>query len=360
MVKTSDILLLYAAIKALSSSTNKLNQEIAKRNYDIEKQNFELKKQVAQVQREKISDQFKQQYEQIQKTYTDSMAKAALLYDQREKLVKSKAFKNEQGLLAWEEGSLHEQASGLAVASRQESESAQRILADNVKVFNQERALAIGGVSDPTEPTLPSGKSGSGGANIAIAVAAAVANELKQLFDKFMAPGQELSKELKTAGLPSMVKAFNTVADPLIDMAEIISDSISPAFIPMIEKLAEGMGGLLQPIEGNAEGLSKMDVLVRDITPVMTSAGDALVQLVPQIPSMITLWVKFAAVNWEGIATFMINNGDKILFVLERTVTILDNIYSALNGINDFTLPKLLIGNERSFGGAGNYYGRDT
>jgi hypothetical protein len=336
MVRTSDILLLTAGIRALVNPIESLKNEMQK----------------DEVNRVKVFKEDKESRLQAIKDQKDLFQKDVKLYQERVKQNKIELQKESEIVNLSELTEFYQGYSAKDLLK--ESEDSLFYFQNKIKGLE----MAETDIQLEKSPDLPKG-SGMGG-TIATAVAALIIKGLEDMFNKFMAPGQELSKELKTAGLPSMVKAFNTVADPLIDMAEIISDSISPAFIPMIEKLAEGMGGLLQPIEGNAEGLSKMDVLVRDITPVMTSAGDALVQLVPQIPSMITLWVKFAAVNWEGIATFMINNGDKILFVLERTVTILDNIYSALNGINDFTLPKLLIGNERSFGGAGNYYGRDT
>jgi hypothetical protein len=54
-------------------------------------------------------------------------------------------------------------------------------------------------------------------------------------------------------------------------------------------------------------------------------------QLVPQIPDFIAIWLKFAAVNWEGLVNFLINNGDFILTLLNDTVNILRDIYNLFN-----------------------------
>jgi hypothetical protein len=326
MVRTSDILLLLGGLKLLSSDTKKLSDTIKERNR-VEESNYKTQKEAWSTQKET--------YDKYVKSFENMSVIISKAQDFRDTIgMHPDISPSDKGVITKQINKLKERQQDIA----------------NLVEENK--------VGDEPKPAIPD-KIPSNTANIAIAAAVAVANELSKLFDKFMAPGQELSKELKTAGLPSMVKAFNTVADPLIDMAEIISDSISPAFIPMIEKLAEGMEALLDPIEGNEEGLSKMDLLVNDITPVMSQAGDALVQLVPQIPQMIAIWVKFAAINWEGFANFFITHGDTIISILNFIMIQLESIIRIFDADN-WKLPTWSDWTKDSRPDSVKYNGRDT
>jgi len=338
MVNTSDLILLYSVMKRLTAATDQATQA---NNNLVKAKSEELKVTLERLRKEKDSliqqRQFNQTSIESMKKVLENVKKATIQAFEKENIIKSKS----EGLTGLDKAAAesglgdvystqitNEKARIEASAILQKSK-ANEASAEQREIEISKETMALQSAGNITNPNI--------GPNVLMA-ATVIYKGLEALFDKFMAPGQELSKELKTAGLPSMVKAFNTVADPLIDMAEIISDSISPAFIPMIEKLAEGMEGLMDETveikDANGdliETISPLEQVVRDITPVMTSAGDALVQLVPQIPAMIAVWVKFAAVNWEGLVNFLINNGDFILTLLNDTVNMLRDIYNLFN-----------------------------
>lgn len=359
MVNTSDLILLYSVMKRLTAATDQATQA---NNNLVKAKSEELKVTLDRIKKEKDSliqqRQFNQTSIESMKNVLSNVKKAQQKAFEEENIIKAKG----EGLTGLDKSASQSELAN--VYTEQIKNENARIEASAVLQKAQAKEAAAEQrqieLSKETMDLKDAGNISSPnvGANVLMA-ATVIYKGLDALFDKFMAPGQELSKELKTAGLPSMVKAFNTVADPLIDMAEIISDSISPAFIPMIEKLATGMEGLLDPIEGNEEGLSKMDVLVRDITPVMTSAGDALVQLVPQIPSLIALWVKFAAINWEGFANFFITHGDTIINILNFIMTQLESIIRIFDADN-WRLPTWDDWMKDSRPDSVKYNGRDT
>lgn len=135
----------------------------------------------------------------------------------------------------------------------------------------------------------------------AVMIAMVIIVALKKLFNEFMGPGIELSKALKSAGMPKLVNAFNIAAEPLAEVMDIISQLFTPVFIPMIQSITKAVVEKIPEIQKTVQSLSDSGLFER--------IAESAVELTDQLPYFMEKFVVWAALNWgmtiDTIITYM-------------------------------------------------------
>lgn len=314
------------ALAGFIAIMNKL-KETTNRNNELINQNTAAMRQTYEIQKRNYEQQRKNWESEVAGKKWDMGISEAILFDAEQEIQSAKG--PAKGKL------------------RKEIEQWKHIQEKSSQELNLLKEKEPSGI--PIAPDVKSVKSSSGAGGAAASVALAIYSAMKKLFDEFMQPGADLTKELKNAGLPSLVKSFNIAAEPLLDMTETINEALSPVFFTMIEKIATSIDEQLPKIEAT------VDKFVQDGT--FDSIGDSVAELVANLPSMIQLWLKFAAINWDAIITFFINHGDTIITMLTGSLSALEKIYDLMN-MDYRDLLRKLLGDEQAWGGSGNYYNR--
>lgn len=212
-----------------------------------------------------------------------------------------------------------------------------KVIRDSISGLDEQiaaRQQEIAAANESTQMEMGAAQAGGGAAmaHPAAMIAIAVVAALKKVFDEFMGPGIELSKSLKSAGMPKLVNAFNIAAEPLVQVMDLVGQMFVPVFLPMMTKISEAVVKKLPEIQ------KVVDDLIAEGT--FDKIADSAVSLVEYLPEMLKIWVEFAGLNWslmldnmriwmpaiiEGLD--MVNDSLRILTAVQRGVAgIIDQI----------------------------------
>lgn len=185
----------------------------------------------------------------------------------------------------------------------------------------------------------------------AVMIAMVIIVALKKLFNEFMGPGIELSKSLKSAGMPKLVNAFNIAAEPLTEVMDIISQLFTPVFIPMIQSITKAVVEKIPEIQKTVQGLSDSGLFER--------IAESAVELTDQLPYFMEKFVVWAALNWGMTIDTIITYMPLISTSLDVIVGITGWIYDIIKAWKDisrdiadyWTTPRLPWMGENPYGG---------
>lgn len=238
-----------------------------------------------------------------------------------------------------------------------------------IEKLNEEKKAEIsklGGSPDGGDPKGGAGASGAEGAagglgglagiagHPAVMIAMVIIVALKKLFNEFMGPGIELSKALKSAGMPKLVNAFNIAAEPLAEVMDIISQLFTPVFIPMIQSITKAVVEKIPEIQKTVQSLSDSGLFER--------IAESAVELTDQLPYFMEKFVVWAALNWGMTIDTIITYMPLISTSLDVIVGITGWIYDIIkawkdvsrdiaDGWNNYWTPRLPWMGENPYGG---------
>lgn len=203
----------------------------------------------------------------------------------------------------------------------------------------KEEIKKLGGDRDGGDPDGGDPKGGGAGAagglgglagiagHPAVMIAMVIIVALKKLFNEFMGPGIELSKSLKSAGMPKLVNAFNIAAEPLTEVMDIISQLFTPVFIPMIQNITKAVVEKIPEIQKTVQGLSDSGLFER--------IAESAVELTDQLPYFMEKFVVWAALNWGMTIDTIITYMPLISTSLDVIVGITGWIYDIIKALKD-------------------------
>ena len=169
---------------------------------------------------------------------------------------------------------------------------------------------------------------GAAMAHPAAMVALAVVAALQKLFNEFMGPGLELSKSLKSAGMPKLVNAFNIAAEPLVQIMDLITQMFVPVFMPMMETITKAVIDKIPAIQDKIQKLSD--------SGLFETVADSAVKIVDHLPDMLEIWTTFAGLNW-GITIETVNMMLPLIKGgLDAVNFVMNLIYNIVKTLTDF------------------------
>lgn len=192
-----------------------------------------------------------------------------------------------------------------------------KVIGDSISGLDEQiaaRQQEIAAANESAQMEMGAAQAGGGAAmaHPAAMVAVAVVAALKKVFDEFMGPGIELSKSLKSAGMPKLVNAFNIAAEPLVQVMDLVGEMFVPVFLPMMTKISEAVVNKLPEIQ------KVVDDMIAEGT--FDKIADSAVRSIEYLPEMLKIWVDFAGLNWS--------------LMLDNMVIWMPAIIDGLNAVN--------------------------
>lgn len=152
-----------------------------------------------------------------------------------------------------------------------------------------------------------------------------VESELKSAFEEALKPVAEPLQDLKSAGLSSLVKSVNIAAEPLLDVLELLSETIAPVFEPLFNTLADSI----------QEQLPEIQNVVNNAMPQMELLAQQIPGIVNLLPGIVSAFITFTGFSWQTIIDFIDEYGDDLVTALMDISKVLINNWHAGKAFTD-------------------------